>query len=54
MWDFKSINQELLKAGFDDVRQASFGDSSDAIFMGVEDKIRWDNCLGLECKKTIE
>jgi SAM-dependent methyltransferase len=53
MWDYKSIEQELNKAGFVVVRRAFFGDSSDAMFFGVEERSRWDNCLGVECKKPI-
>jgi len=51
MWDYKSIVAELRDAGFIDIRKASFGDSSDPIFDTVEDKSRWDYCLGVECKK---
>ncbi|MGZ8160719.1 MAG: class I SAM-dependent methyltransferase, partial [Methylobacter sp.] len=53
MWDYKAISQELLNAGFIEVRRASFGDSLDAMFLSVEEKSRWDNCLGVECKKPI-
>jgi hypothetical protein len=51
MWDYKSIELELQKAGFAEIRKASFGDSPDPMFREVEDKSRWDNCLGVECKK---
>ncbi len=51
MWDFKSISAELSHAGFTDIRSAAFGDSSDAAFSEVEDKDRWENCLGVECRK---
>lgn len=51
MWDYKAIEPELEKAGFTEIRKASFGDSSDPMFQEVEDKGRWDNCLGVECKK---
>lgn len=50
MWDYKSIKAELKDAGFIDIRRALFGDSSDPVFNTVEDKGRWDNCLGVECK----
>ena len=52
MWDYKAITLELLNAGFIEVRRASFGDSLDIKFLEVEDKSRWDNCLGVECKKS--
>jgi len=51
MWDFKSIDFELRSAGFDQIRRATFNDSSDVMFRSVEEKGRWDYCLGLECQK---
>ena len=51
MWDYKAIELELINAGFVEVRRAYFGDSSDIKFNVVEEKDRWDNCLGVECKK---
>jgi Methyltransferase domain len=51
MWDFKSIVPELQEAGFVDIRRAAFGDSSDPMFASVEEKDRWDECLGVECRK---
>ncbi len=52
MWDFKSIARELEDAGYIEIRRAYFGDSSDPFFQTVEDKDRWENCLGVECRKT--
>jgi len=51
MWDFKSIDFELQRAGFDQIRKAGFNDSADVMFQAVEEKERWDHCLGLECKR---
>jgi predicted SAM-dependent methyltransferase len=52
MWDYKSIQFELQKVGFKDIRRANFGDSSyNNIFQDVESLERWENCLGVECKK---
>ena len=51
MWDFKSIVPELEAAGFRDIRRVQFNDSSDPMFLQVEEKYRWDDCLGIECKK---
>ena len=51
MWDYKSIKIELKSAGFVNIRRAQFGDASDDMFKEVEDKGRWDDCLGVECKK---
>lgn len=52
MWDYKSIAQELENAGFIDIRTAEFGDATDTLFTEVEDRGRWKNCLGVECKKA--
>ncbi len=54
MWDFKSMESELQKAGFVSIRRASFGDSPDSKFHEVEELERWENCLGVECKKASE
>jgi ubiquinone/menaquinone biosynthesis C-methylase UbiE len=51
MWDYKSMQFELQQAGFTNIRRAGFGDSSHAIFQEVESLERWENCLGVECKK---
>jgi predicted SAM-dependent methyltransferase len=51
MWDYKSIAPELQRTGFVAVRRACIGDSSDPTFQEVEDKERWDNCLGVECRR---
>ncbi len=51
LWDFKSAKRELENVGFNHIRQAYFGDSSNPKFQEVEDKTRWDNCLGIECLK---
>ena len=51
MWDYKSIETELINEGFADIRRAYAGDSSDQRFKEVEEKLRWEHCLGIECKK---
>ncbi len=51
MWDYRSIKFELENAGFGNVRKASFGDSPDPMFGIVEENGRWENCLGVECRK---
>ena len=51
MWDFKSIERELEEIGFIEIRRAQFGDSLNPTFQGVENKVRWESCLGVECKK---
>lgn len=51
MWDYKSIQAELENIGFVESRRAFIGDSTDPVFLEVEDENRWENCLGVECKK---
>jgi hypothetical protein len=51
MWDYKAFVPELEAAGFTAIRRAQFGDSGDPVFADVEDPGRWENCLGIECRK---
>lgn len=51
MWDYRSIVTELHATGFVQIRRASFGDSTDPMFLRAEAKDRWDECLGVECVK---
>jgi len=51
MWDYPSIEKELRQTGFRKIRRANFGDSGDPMFRKVEEKERWENCLGIECAK---
>ncbi len=49
MWDFSTLQAELSRAGFVNIRRASYGDSSDPKFGEVEQLDRWNDCLGIEC-----
>jgi hypothetical protein len=51
MWDYKAMAHELAIAGFVEIRRAAFNDSEDKRFLEVEEMGRWENCLGVECKK---
>jgi predicted SAM-dependent methyltransferase len=51
MWDFNSMREALEQAGFVQIRRAAFGDSEDPMFQNVEEKVRWDGCLGFECRR---
>ena len=51
LWDFKSASAELSGAGFKNIRRARFGDSADPRFSEVEEQVKWDNNLGIECTK---
>lgn len=51
MWDYASLAAELRMVGFVDIRKASLGDASDSMFLQVEAPERWDECLGIECRR---
>jgi hypothetical protein len=51
MWDYKGMAAELHQAGFTDIRRAAFQDAEDSRFREVEDAGRWENCLGVECRR---
>lgn len=51
MWDYDSIGLELADAGFAEIRRAAHGDSPDPMFSLVEDAGRWQDCLGVECRR---
>jgi predicted SAM-dependent methyltransferase len=51
MWDYKAMEAELEKTGFENVRRAQFGDSGDPMFEAVEEFGRWEACLGVDCFK---
>jgi SAM-dependent methyltransferase len=52
MWDYKAIADYLRRAGFVDIRRASFGDSPDPMFKLGEHPGRWEGHLGVECRRT--
>ena len=51
MWDYKSLEHELRRAGFRNIRRACFGDAHDPRFHDVEDRDRFDECLAMECMR---
>jgi len=51
MWDYKAILLELSNAGFKNVKRAYYNSSEDPYFKSVEEMSRWQDCLGVECKK---
>ena len=54
MWDYRNFAKELEAAGFTGIRRARFGDSNDPSFAAVESEGRWQNCLGIECRRPGE
>ncbi len=51
MWDFASLSDELKETCFIKIRKASFNDSADKMFLQVEEKNRFEDCLAIECSK---
>ena len=51
MWDYDSLELELKDAGFREIRRVQFGDSQDPKFSEVEHPERWQDCLGIECRR---
>lgn len=51
MWDYKSLKHELSKAGFIQIRKASFNDSRDPAFADVEHQSRFIDAVAIECMK---
>lgn len=51
-WDYKSLQVELVDAGFTNVRRAHLGDSNNEIFRQCEAAERWANCLGFDAQKS--
>jgi len=51
MWDYKSLETELKKIGFINIRPCEYGDSADPHFLFVEEKDRFYKAAAFECKK---
>ena len=51
MWDYKSLEYELQKAGFVNIRPCTFGDSEDPIFKFVEEEGRFYKAAAFDCQK---
>ena len=51
MWDYYSLSEELREVGFLDIRRCEFNDSNDKMFLRVEEKDRFINCLSIEVIK---
>ena len=51
MWDYKGIEKELKLVGFQNIRRALYGDSTDPKFQEVEVEERWKDGVGIECIK---
>jgi SAM-dependent methyltransferase len=51
MWDYKSMEYELQKAGFRNIRPSQFGDSTDNNFSFVEEEGRFNAAAAFECQK---
>ena len=51
MWDYKSLEDELIKSGFSSVRRAFFNDSVDTKFIEVEQQDRFTDAIAIEALK---
>lgn len=51
MWDYKSLEFELKKAGFVNIRECKFGDSADPLFKFVEEEGRFFQAAAFDCQK---
>ncbi len=51
MWDAKSMEDALKEAGFVDIRPAVYGDASDPMFANVEERVRWKEGIGFDCRR---
>jgi SAM-dependent methyltransferase len=51
MWDRESLKNELITTGFQHVRECSYNDCEDKMFVHVEDANRFKNAVAIECRK---
>jgi Holliday junction resolvase len=51
MWDRLSLADELRRAGFTNVRQCTYHDSTDRMFDLVENAERFELAIAFECSK---
>jgi len=51
MWDYRSLQYELQKTGFKNIRPCQFGDSSDSYYASIEEQGRFIEAAAFECQK---
>ena len=51
LWDFKGIEAKLADHGFAEIRRAVFADAETPEFNDVELQTRWQDSLGIECRR---
>jgi hypothetical protein len=51
MWDGESMREALAEAGFVAIRPAVFGDAEDPMFAHVEERMRWKEGIGFDCRR---
>ena len=51
MWDYNSLSKVLTEVSFIKIRGCKFNDSDDKMFLLVENKERFENCLSIEVVK---
>ena len=45
------MREALVEAGFVDIRPAAFGDAADPMFAHVEERVRWKEGIGFDCRR---
>jgi len=51
MWDHRALERELRAVGFEEIRPCKFNDSEEPAFLDVEDKLRFQESVAIECVK---
>ena len=51
MWDYNSLQLELVSAGFVNIRPCVFGDASDSLFNDVEEASRFVDAVAVDARK---
>lgn len=53
LWDYQSVATALQEAGFVEIRRATFGDADSPAYTEVERADRWEDALGIECRRPF-
>ena len=53
LWDYPSVADALHSAGFVEIRRAEFGDAEQPSYTEVERAERWEDALGIQCRRPL-
>jgi hypothetical protein len=53
LWDYPSVADALQSAGFVEIRRAEFGDAEQPSYTEVERAERWEDALGIQCRRPL-